>query len=445
MSLFGGIRSAVSGLFAGSQALGQIADNIANVNTTGFKAIRPRFSTLVTTQSSINLHSPGGVQSSVLREIDQPGLLEASSSATDIAIGGNGFFVVNATANGTGDFSFTRAGSFRPDKDGNLINAGGFFLYGFPINAGIVQPTNILTQLEVVNIASAAAAPIATTTIDVGANLQSSAATGATFDLAVGVLDKQGAPDQLTFRFTKQAAANTWQLSSTLATRSFVNAAGNAVVSGTGTNILGQIVFNADGTLRATNLTNRTINSALTGTADGFTFHVDHDNSFATGLGTGATDDRTSITLDFGTPNTTVGLTQFEGQFTPNFVNTNGKQFGSLTGVSVAADGVVAALFDNGETRNLNQIPLVTFANANGLIEQSGNVYQETTRSGTATIKTANTGGAGVIAPSALEASTVDIADEFTRMIITQRAFSANTRVVTTGDEMLDELVRIVR
>ena len=117
----------------------------------------------------------------------------------------------------------------------------------------------------------------------------------------------------------------------------------------------------------------------------------------------------------------------------------------AATTPSAAADGVVAALFDNGETRNLNQIPLVTFANANGLIEQSGNVYQETTRSGTATIKTANTGGAGVIAPSALEASTVDIADEFTRMIITQRAFSANTRVVTTGDEMLDELVRIVR
>jgi flagellar hook protein FlgE len=443
MSLFGGIRSAVSGLFAQSQALGQIADNIANVNTTGFKAIRPRFSTLVTTQSSINLHSPGGVQSSVLREIDQPGLLEASSSATDIAIGGNGFFVVNATAAGTGDFSFTRAGSFRPDKDGNLINAGGFFLFGFPITAGIVQPTNILTQLEVVNIASAAAAPIATSTIDIGANLQSSAATNATFDLAVGVLDKQGAPDQLTFTFTKLAAANTWQVSSTLATRSFINAANNAILNPTG--VLGQVTFNADGTLRATNLTGATMNTALTATADGFTFDVDHDNNFATVAGAGATADRVNITLDLGTVNTTVGLTQFEGAFTPNFVNTNGKQFGSLTGVSIAADGVVAALFDNGETRNLNQIPLVTFANANGLIEQSGNVYQETTRSGTATIKTANTGGAGVVAPSALEASTVDIADEFTRMIITQRAFSANTKVITTGDEMLDELVRIVR
>ncbi|MBE88888.1 MAG: hypothetical protein CMM76_05530 [Rhodospirillaceae bacterium] len=445
MSLFGGIRSAVSGLLSQSQALGQIADNIANVNTTGFKAIRPRFSTLVTTQSSLTLHSPGGVQSKVTREIDAPGLLEASDSSTDLAIGGQGFFVVNSNANGTGDFSFTRAGSFRADKDGNLANTGGFFLFGFPVTNGVVQPTNILTQLEVVNVASSSVAPIATSTVDVGANLQSSAATGATFDLAVGVLDKQGAPDQLTFRFTKVAAANTWQLSSTLATRSFINTAGNAVQSGTGTNILGQVVFNADGTLNSTNLTGRTINSALKTGNDGFTFDVDHDNSFATGLGTGATDDRVTITLDLGTVNTTAGLTQFEGAFTPNFVNTNGRQFGSLTGVSVSADGIINANFDNGETRDLNQIPLVTFTNPNGLVEQTGNVYQETTNSGFAVIKTAKTGGAGVVAPSALEASTVDIADEFTRMIITQRAFSANTKVITTGDEMLDELVRIIR
>ena len=192
MSLFGGIRAAVSGLFSQSQSLGMIGDNIANVNTVGFKAVRPRFSTLVTASGSETLHSPGGVQSNVLREIDQQGLLEAADSSTDIAISGDGFFPVNSNATATGEFLFTRAGSFRADEDGNLVNAAGFFLLGFQVTNQIPQQTNVLSQLQVVNIANQSAAPSATSTVDIGANLQASAATGATFDLSVPLLDQQG-------------------------------------------------------------------------------------------------------------------------------------------------------------------------------------------------------------------------------------------------------------
>ena len=113
--------------------------------------------------------------------------------------------------------------------------------------------------------------------------------------------------------------------------------------------------------------------------------------------------------------------------------------------MSVAEDGVVTAQFDNGELRIISQVPIVTFANVNELTEETGNVYKQNAESGTGLIKTANSGGAGLIQANALESSTVDLADEFTRMIMTQRAFSANTRMITTGDEMLEELVRSVR
>ena len=146
-----------------------------------------------------------------------------------------------------------------------------------------------------------------------------------------------------------------------------------------------------------------------------------------------------------GTVDTALGLHQFEGVFTPNFIDQDGRQFGSITGVSVADDGIVTAQFDNGELRVISQVPIVTFGNPNELTEETGNVYAQNAESGSALIKTANSGGAGLIQANALESSTVDLADEFTRMIMTQRAFSANTRMITTGDEMLEELVRSVR
>ena len=176
MSIFGAMRSGVTGLFSQSQALGMIADNIANVNTVGFKAVRPRFSTLVTAQASADLHSPGGVQSRVEREIDAQGLLTASSVSTDIAISGSGFFTVNDQTDGSGNIFFTRAGEFRPDKEGNLVNSGGFTLMGWPIDDnGTVQQTNVLSAFSILNVANLTSAPVATTAIDMGANLPASA------------------------------------------------------------------------------------------------------------------------------------------------------------------------------------------------------------------------------------------------------------------------------
>jgi flagellar hook protein FlgE len=431
MSIFGGLRSAVTGLASQSQALGMIADNIANVSTVGYKRTSAQFSTLVTVSSTQSSHSPGGVASNVQRSIDQQGLLEASTSTTDIAISGDGFFVVNDAADGSGNVFFTRAGSFRPDKDGNLVNTAGYYLTGWPVNSGVVSQTNVLSAFDVVNVGNLTAQPQATSEIDLSANLSAEAVSTDTYDLATQVFDQQGVSHTMTLTFTKTANPREWTITGTFTDALFDNG-GAGVASAT----LGTITFAADGTL-LTVAPNATI-TTLSG--DDLIFTGDYDSNTAT------TTDQVAVTLDIGTIGTAAdSLTNFSGPNTPNFIEQDGRQFGSLTGVTVAEDGTVTVQFDNGISRNVYQVPLVTFNNPNGLAEKTGNVFQETTFSGVPTAHTANTGGAGIIAPSALESSTVDIADEFTRMIITQRAFSANTRVITTGDEMLDELVRIVR
>ncbi|MBB91535.1 MAG: hypothetical protein CMF68_11200 [Magnetovibrio sp.] len=149
------------------------------------------------------------------------------------------------------------------------------------------------------------------------------------------------------------------------------------------------------------------------------------------------------VTLDFGTVGIADGLTQFGDEFTPGFIEQDGSQFGTFAGITVREDGLITALFDNGETRPVFKIPIATFVNVNELGSRTGNVFNSTQASGDPTLRSANSGPAGAITQSALEASTVDIGEEFTKMIVVQRAFSAATKIITTADEMLDELVRL--
>ena len=452
MSIFGAMRSGVTGLFSQSQALGMIADNIANVNTVGFKAVRPRFSTLVTAQASADLHSPGGVQSKVEREIDAQGLLTSSAVSTDIAISGSGFFTVNDQTDGTGNTFFTRAGEFRPDKEGNLVNSGGFTLMGWPIDSnGTVQQTNVLSAFSVLNTANLTSAPVSTSLIEIGANLPAAATAGDANSLTAQVFDLQGGQHSLTLTYTKTATVNEWDITASITNAGIVDPDSND--DGTNDPLtttgafaadgirLGTMTFGTDGTLASITSTSATATDAgvVNATTNRFEMTFDFDST------TASTSDRVTVALDFGTPGQADGFTQFQGNFTPNFIEQNGKQFGSLSAVNIDDSGITTALFDNGETRDIFQVPVITFNNPNGLQERSGNIYTETTDSGPAVALEPGRGGAGSIAPSALEQSTVDLADEFTRMIVTQRAFSASTRIITTADEMLEELTRIVR
>ena len=152
----------------------------------------------------------------------------------------------------------------------------------------------------------------------------------------------------------------------------------------------------------------------------------------------------TTISLQMGNVGTNDGLTSLSGDFTTNYITQDGAKFGSYAGVSVDENGVVTALYDNGETRPIAILPLATFSNPNGMTAISGNAWMETDYSGQALLKQPNTHGAGTIASNSLEQSTVDLATEFSNMIVTQRAYSASTKIITTADEMLDELTRMV-
>lgn len=419
MSIYGAMFAGVSGLAAQSNALGMISDNIANVNTIGYKGTSARFSTLVTQAATQTTHTPGGVMSSPYSFINRQGLLQGSSSGTDLAVAGQGFFVVNEAATpGFGDdFYFTRAGSFNPDQNGNLVNAAGYFLQGFNLRNGTPPPSSsTFTGLETVNISNLSGSAAATTAISLGVNLPSTAAVTDSFSVTAQVFDSLGNAHDMNVTFTK-SATNTWSWAA-----SDPSLDGGATSSGSAVGS-GDIVFDTDGTPLTFSPAAPTI--TLTG--------------FTTGAG------NATITLDLGSIAGTDGVTQFAGDFTISNIDQDGVRFGNYTGITISDQGIVTALFDNGQRQDIYQLPLGMFRNPNGLEAKSGNVYLETDRSGNFQLNLAGNGGAGDIAPGALESSTVDLAEEFTKMIITQRAYSANTKVITTADEMLDELIRVKR
>jgi flagellar hook protein FlgE len=411
VGVFGAMISSVTGLVAQSQALGIISDNISNVNTFGYKTARSNFSTLVTDISATS-YSPGGVRSVPFTEIDRQGLLQASTSVTDLAVQGNGFFAVSSSpAAGQGELLYTRAGGFAFDQNGDLANVAGFYLQGWSIVNGVQQGSSV-SQLQTINLTNMQVAARATQNISIAANLDASAAIAGTFTTDVTVTDSLGADHLARITWTK-AAANQWTptVSSPTGTIGTIGIAG------------GPVNFNpANGTLASP--------ASLTLTTSNF-------NSGATAPAT--------VTVNLGTPGSADGMTQFAGFFDISSVTNDGLSTGTLAGLAIDKQGLVKALFSNGQELDIYRVPLITFTNPNGLEVRDGNAYSATDRSGSATPHNPQTGGAGSINSSTLETSTTDLGTEFTNMIVTQRAYSAATRAITTADEMLEDLLRIIR
>ncbi|MEM7169520.1 MAG: flagellar hook protein FlgE [Pseudomonadota bacterium] len=417
MSLYGALFSGVSGLAAQSNALGIISDNIANVNTVGYKTSITRFSSLVTQEVSVTRHSSGGVISSAYANVDQQGLLQSTASGTDLAIAGDGFFVVNENANPTvgSNYLFTRAGQFTPDENGDLVNAAGFYLQGYNMRTNPNPPpsASTFTGLETVNVSNLSGNAESTANLSMDVNLPSTAAVGDTHTVTMQIFDSLGNPHDLDINFTK-TGINTWDFGSS-------DPVSEGAVTGTSAGA-GNLVFAPDGTPSAINFTTPfTVNGWTTGAAN------------------------SAFTLDLGTAGSTDGLTQFAGEFAITDIDQDGVRFGVFTGVTINEEGIVTALFDNGQNQDIFRMPLGMFNNPNGLNHLTGNAYQQTDDSGNFQLSLATTNGAGSVSASTLESSTVDLADEFTNMIVTQRAYSASARTITTADDMLEELIRIRR
>ena len=519
--------TAVSGLLAQSQAIGMISDNIANSNTTGYKDTQAQFSTLVTEIPTPTNYQPGGVVAHSFTAVDAQGLLQATSSNTNLAISGNGLFVVNNDANDNGSFTYTRAGGFSPDASGNLENAAGFFLQGqklTPAQATAIANGNVnqltataLASLTTVNISALSGVAKATQNITLAANLPA-ADTSASVPhaITVPVFDSQGTSHDLTLTFSRvaptpstqtfamagaPATGDTFTLSldgQTFTTSAVVAAAptiadvatamngalsgtnftasaagGNIVITDTTGNIMtaGDTIAKATGTgtetfaapTTANGTTNANLWQVAASIAGGTVAIAAGDNIIqfnpdgtlgagttfntpgalqVTSFTTGGAAVPQALNLNLGTVGQANGLTQFGGPFSPTTVDQDGLRFGNFAGVNIDKNGIVTANFDNGLKQAIYLVPLAVFPAPDRLAPQSGNVFLATQDSGNFLLQQAGTGQAGQIASSELEGSTVDIATEFSNLIITQRAYEANAKIITTADQMLQTIMQ---
>ncbi len=427
MSILGALDAAISGLNANSNALGIISDNIANASTTGYKATSTDFASLVT-QSTTSDYSPGGVTSKPIYNIASQGAIQDASSPTDLAVSGGGFFIVNSTAagaGGTGTTSFTRAGDFSVDANGDLVNSAGLYLQGQDLTAAQSAaiaaggPATLggttIAGLNTVNVSGISATASATANVNIAANLPADSTTAQS--MTVPVYDSQGVEHDLSLTFTPTGAANQWGVTATLP-----NAGGSSVALG------GNIVqFNPDGSLDATDSTFNTAGA----------LQISWDPAVSGGTSP------QNITFNLGDDGTTNGMSQLGNSFTVSNITQDGVQFGNFSSVSIDSNGLVNAHFSNGSTRAIAILPLATFEDPDGLQPASGDSYLASSQSGGALLEQAGSGAAGEIQSSSLENSTVDIANEFSQLIIAQNAYSANSKVITTADQMEQSLLSI--
>lgn len=422
------LYTGVAGLTAHGEALGVVGDNIANVNTTGYKAERAIFSDLLG-RSMMAMNKPGsGVKLSKITRVFAQGTLLTTDSPTDLAINGKGFFVVNGSVAGRSGNFYTRAGQFQIDNTGTLVNPQGYKLQGY-----LVDSTGSLdNQLTDMTIADSVLPPSATTSIDLSANLDSTATVPAAFDVAnpgttsnfstaMTVYDSLGNSHRVDVYFRK-SGANAWEWHALVDGGELTGGVAGVAQERAG----GTLTFNPDGTLQSQAIV----------TASDFDFTDAEQNQ--------------AIAFDFGDDIASggtglQGTTQYASASTIRSQEQDGFATGELAGVGVESDGSVMAVYSNGEQRFVGQVALATFKAEEELARAGDNLWAETQDSGDARIGFASTGAAGAITSGALEQSTVDLAGEFVNMISYQRGFQANSRTVTTADQLYQEVVNLKR
>ena len=419
MSLSGMMRTGASGMNAQASRLSTVADNIANSSTSGYKKASTEFSSLILPSISGQYNS-GGVTTTVRYSVSQEGPLEFTSSKTDLALKGSGFFIVSDT---TGTPYLTRAGSFEKDANGNLVNAAGYTLMGYDFKSGVPAPVvNGFDGLVPVNVASGALSAVPSTqgvfsanlnaasTAVVPANLPSANAATAEFThkSSLVAFDNLGKEVLLDFYYTK-TGADTWEV--TVFDRA--NAAPTTSFPYTAPP-LATTTLNFDPT-----------NGKLTGlSADSITLNVPG--------GTG-------LTIDLS------AMSQLNYNFTVQDADVNGNAPSAIDRVEIAEDGTVYAQYENGRLDPLYRIALANVQSPDRLRPLAGNVYSQGVESGVITTGFAGSGQFGTIVSGALESSNVDIAEELTSMIESQRSYTANSKVFQTGSDLMDVLVNLKR
>ena len=429
MGLSSALFTSVSGLDATGTAISVIGDNIANVNTPGFKARRAEFSDVLGQSIAAGggfSQLGAGTQTSRIATVFSQGTFETTARTTDLAIEGRGFFIVD----GNQGRSYTRAGIFGFDQDGFLVDPAGSRVQGFGIDPVTQLPLGTLGDVQ---LSTSLSAPRASTDLTLSLNLDSDQpqpppvtvfdpadpAGSSSFSTPVTLYDSLGNDHAVTVYYTN-TGVGTWNWTAAVAPGETTDLPANAG---------DQVVVQGSGTLTFD------LNGNLTGNAGSATFN------FTGGGAPGQT-----VSIGFGpTGSTNTGLrtTQFADDSATTAFTQDGFAPGQLQSISVDPDGFITGQFSNGETIPLAQLGLANFANVEGLVQTGNNNLIESRTSGQALIGAPRSGNLGSVRSSNLEQSTVDLAAEFVKLIINQRAFQANTRTVSTTNELLANLVTL--
>lgn len=577
MSLFGSLYTSVSGLQAQSQATSVISNNIANVNTVGFKRGEATFSALVTVESRAARYSPGAVHMNRFQRVDQQGQVFQTTSTTDVSINGDGFFVTRDfnDLDIEGEFRYTRNGQFYEDDEGILVNTAGQYLYGWQMDPRDADPNMTpmntvfnadLSSLVPIDVSLANGLSRLTTEGAISINLDADQADDTEllqdnpvpenlipyvqnfdndYSRTLRVYDSLGTGQDVTFQFTKVYGPQAVNVGSTinLEVDDLLTSIGGTVgdefsidIAGSGastftitaTSTVGEVIdfvnnygtgsqanafLNKEGQLVMTGVgytddltlaevTNTPLNTLFgitPGTItpigalppnnlDGSLPTLVNDptsptsaqynpggwwqlnvigpsptiplvsgllNFNADGSLNAAQDVDGNIDIEltnvdwgnFSEPHSfeidIEGMTQYAGLYNVAFATQNGASLGLKTGIEIDDEGYVSARFSNGMLSRLYKLPIASFTSPENLQEISGTAYAETSESGQVLLNEAGQSQSGTLEGSTLEQSNVDLADEFTKLIVTQRAYSANTRVITTVDQMTEDLLRL--
>jgi len=400
----------LTGLESSSTDLDTIANNLSNMNTTGFKSQNVSFSDLfyqqIGSSGSGNLLEVGaGTQVAATSTDFTEGSINSTGNATNVALNGNGFFVLQ---NGGGT-EYTRDGSFTLSPTGFLTTSSGLRVMGYPTANGVVNTNAPLAPIQIP--VGEVEQPAATQNMSITANLDSSATVGTTFPAQVTLYDSLGTAHTATVTFTN-TGTNTWSY----------NIALPAGQSTGGANLTGTLAFDANG-----NLTTPAANVA------GVSF-------------TGLTDGANNLTFNWNLygSNGQPTITQFAATSAASATSQDGYSSGQYQSFAVDASGLISATFSNGQTSPVGQLALANVTNPEGLDVQGGNVYETTLASGQANVGVAGAGGLGTIEDNALEASNVNISAEFSDLIVAQQAYEASSKAVTTFDTVSQDTINMI-
>ena len=428
MSLFGALNTAISGLNAQSAAFSNIGDNVANSQTVGFKRVDTNFVDYLSV-SNANENQSGAVVARPDYVNSVQGTVTQTENPLDLAISGRGFFSVSrpvGNANGAPVFrpqpQFTRAGDFSQNRDGYLVNGGGDYLAGWPVDAS-GKPDQ--TKAVPIQLSKAPFSPVPTRNAALMANLPASS-DGTAIPTQIPVTDALGRDQKLDLSWTPVAGqANTWDVA--------VTQDGGAALGSA------RLAFGAAGASGGT-LGTMTASGGIIASppAPGAPATLRFNADFGAGA--------QPIALDLGHFGQADGLTQFAGStFALRALSQDGVPPGSYVGVAARSNGDIAVNYDNGQSKVIARVPVATFANPDALQRENGQAFTATADSGIPLFSNAGSNGAGTLVNGAVESSNVDIAKEFTKLIVAQRAYSANTKMVTTADELLSQTIDLKR